>query len=566
MVMYEKGLTRREFLEVAAVGAAGTAAYGLGVPQLFAATPKRGGTVLCGMTFLIQTPDPHRYTGAWARQCMAPTYEGLTTPTPLGERLKLLEEQGPDAAIPDVKPMLADAWEIEKGGTRYVFHLKKNVLFHNGKEFGSEDVKWNWDRIKDPANQSTVRKFTTLFYESADTPDKYTVVANLSKPYGSFLMANAWCFCSILPKDCIPHGTIWGFTPTFKPPTAAPPGTGPFVFSEYQQKRQAVFTRFKDYRIKGLPFLDKVIFKVISENGPRTMALRSGDLHYIYGVESNYLEKNIKGKKINRLITVEKDNVMLYPVLGGGAQTIYLNCNDQKSPHFKNEKVRQALDYCIDKEKLAKTLFGNMGVPMYQPHHPDNSSWGYRDIKYRKPDIEKAKQLLKEAGYPDGLDVEFKITPSWGRNDIRAQIVQQMAKPAGFRIKITPQVGVQYWLNLRKYTFDMLMYSSGGEDPMRVTYGYMHTDPAKPYNGYAPATGVKDPEMDKLLEAVAEETDLQKRKAIYKKVINRINEKAYWIFNNANIGSNGWSSKLKNFKPWEYYAPEQAFVEAWLEA
>jgi len=498
---------------------------------------------------------------------MAPTWEGLVTPTPLGERLRILEEKGPDAAIPEVKPMLADSWEIDKGGKRYVFHLKKNVLFHNGKEFGSEDVKWCWERIKDPKHQSTVRKFTTLFLDSVETPDKYTVVANMSEPYGSFLMANAWCFCAILPKDSIPYGTIWGFTPTFKPPTAAPPGTGPFVFSEYQQKNQAVFTRFENYRIKGLPYLDKVVFKVISQDAPRTMALRSGDMDYIYGVEANFLEKSIKGKKINQPIALEDQGLMVYPILAGQApQAIYLNCNDETTSPFKDEKVRQALDYCIDREKLAKTLYGDLGIPMYQPQHPDVSAWGFRDLKHRSPNIEKAKALLKEAGYPDGLDVEFKITPSWGKNDIRAQIVQQMAKPAGFRVKITPQIGVQYWLNLRKYSYDMLMYTVGGEDPMRMMYGYLHTDPIKPYNGHAPATGGKDPELDKLLDAVAREIDLQKRKAIYKEIVMRINDKAYFIINNANIIANGWSKKLKNFKPWAYYAEEQAFTEAWLEA
>ncbi|MBW1699705.1 MAG: ABC transporter substrate-binding protein [Deltaproteobacteria bacterium] len=558
----KKGLTRREFIELSAVGAA-TAA--LGTPTAFAETPKRGGTLTCGMPWMIQTPDPHRYTGPWARQASAICYEGLTTPTPVGERLRITREKGPDA-VPDVLPMLAENWEIEKGGSRYIFHLKKGVKFHHGKELDSEDVKWTWERIKDPVHVCSSRKMLTEFLTSIETPDRYTVVANLDRPYGAFLKASAWSFSPILPKDSIPYGVTWGQTPSFKPPTAAPPGTGPFKLVKFQQKMEAVYERFDDYYVPGLPYLDKVIYKVIPRETPRTLALRAKNVDYASGVEANWLSQILEDRKINELITLEKEGIQLFPRISSVTLTIFLNSHAEADTPFKDERVRQALDYCIDRKKFAMALYGNLGIPMGQGFHPDISSWGYRDIKPREPDIEKAKQLLKEAGYPNGLDAELKITPVWGRNTKAAQIIQQMARRAGIRFSIKSYSGIQYWSGTRVYKYHAKIYILGGDDPQHYYYLFLHTDPAKPSNGYAPSTGVKDPIMDKLLEEQAGEIDLKKRRAAFKKVVLRCNEKAYLIPYVATIGSDGWSTKLKNFKPWEYFSPQQAFREAWLES
>jgi peptide/nickel transport system substrate-binding protein len=519
---------------------------------------------------------------------MAMSWEGLTTPVSIGERIKITREKGPDA-VPDVKPMLADSWEIEKEGTRYVFHLKKGVKFHNGKEFDSGDVKWSWERIKDPVNRCASRKLLTTYLKAIETPDRYTIVANLERPYAAFLIANAWCNTCILPKDIIPKGMFWGEAP-FKAPTPAPPGTGPFKTVAFQQRLEHVFEAFKDYRMPGIPYLDKVVFKVISKDVPRTMAMRAGDVDYIYGPEPNWLNKVMKGRmdKIHQPITLENDKLVIFPYLMGVTITIYLNAHDQKDTPFKDVRVRQALDYCLDRKRLAKTLYGDLGQPMVQGFHPDISPWGYRDIKGRTRDIEKAKKLLEEAGYPNGLDVEFKITPTWGKQDLMAQMVQQMARPAGFRIKVTPLVGLQYWRCLRTYNYQMFVFTLAKEDPMSFYYPYLHTDHAKPYLGYSPGLGVKDPIMDELLDDMAGETDLQKRKAKFKKVVLsddmagetdlqkrkakfkkvvlRSNEQTYLVPYMMIVGAYAWSTRLKNFTPWNYFYPEEAFRETWLEA
>lgn len=564
-----KGLTRRDFLELTAVGAAGVAASGVGVPNAFGAAPKRGGTATCGMSFLMHSPDPQRWTGYWARQSTGLCYEGLTQPVSIAERARIVKEKGPDF-VPDVQPMLSEGWDIEKDGARYVFHLKKGVKFHNGKEFDSADVEWSWKRIQDPVHRAGGRKMLTTYLKSIETPDKYTVVANLTQPYFAFPAANAWHSAAILPKDTMPQGAIWGETPTFKPPTTAPPGTGPFEMVVYEQKRQAVYQGFKDYRIAGLPYLDKVVFKIISDDTPRTIAVRAGDVDYIWNADATWQNTVLKGKRedwLNRIIDLKKEGLSFFLKMRSTSYALWLNANDKPgvSP-FKDERVRQALDYSIDKEKLGKVLFGDLIVTAGQGFHPDVSPWGYEDIKPKARDIEKAKKLLKEAGYPDGLDVEFKFTPSWGKNDKMAQIVQQMARPAGFRIKLTSLLGGAYWGNLRKASYHIMVYALGGDDPMGFYYGLGHTDPAEPFNGYSGSLWIKDPDLDKLLDDMAAETDLMKRKVKFKKVVLRFNEKSYAIPYGWAVQGPVWrTDKLKNFKPMNYFFPEQAFREAWVE-
>ena len=559
---HKKEMSRREFVKIMAAGAAGTVALSVGGASLFAATPRRGGILKCGMSFLIQSPDPHRRIGPWARQDSALVYEGLVDPVSMGERIQALKENG-KGAIQEVRPMLADAWDIEKGGTRYVFHLKKGVKFHDGKEFGSEDVKWNWERVKDPNSLAGARRLMAIYIKSIETPDRYTVVANLTQPNAAFLIGNAWVNTCILPKDSIPKGKIFG-EGGYSSDRAAPPGTGPFEMVKFKQNDKAVFKAHKEYRIPGLPYLDGVEMLVIKDQ-PRTMALRAGDVDYIYGVIDEYFATVYNEQPLYQ--PFEKDNLTFYPRLNDNTMTLFLNNHPIKghSP-FEDERIRKAFALSIDRRKLAQALYGKRGIPTVQGFQPSESYWGFDDIKVPEPDIAKARQLLKEAGHPNGVDVDLYITPTMAKNDQMAQIVQQMAAAAGFRIKIVSQMGLQYWGHLSKMDVDIITFYIGGDDPMSYYDFFLHTDKASKNNGRAPVTGIKDPVMDKLLDEMAAEMNMQKRRAIFKKVVLRAEDKAYFFTYLQMVLANAWTKKLQNFTPSNYYIPEQGFREAWLES
>ena len=202
---------------------------------------------------------------------------------------------------------------------------------------------------------------------------------------------------------------------------------------------------------------------------------------------------------------------------------------------------------------------------MAQGFHPLINPYGFDDIKPPKPDVEQAKKLLQEAGYPDGLDVEFMINPGRGRVEFVAQVVQQMAKPAGLRVIIKPVIGAQYQNLRRTYKYEMCRLALMKDDPIGHYYERLHTD--KHYGGVAGTTGVKDPILDDLLDQFASEIDLEKRKTVFKKVLLRCNEQSYFIPYWQEVLTAVWSDRLKNFNPWNYAGwGEKALIETWVES
>ncbi|MBT4263145.1 MAG: ABC transporter substrate-binding protein [Deltaproteobacteria bacterium] len=576
----KKDLKRREFLELAAVGAAGAALTSVGVPSVFGATPRRGGTVNIGVEGMFHQPDPTRFHGGHARPSAAPGYEGLTTPVSAAVRAKITIQKGPEH-VPEYDLMLADSIESEKNGARWVFHLKKGVKFHNGQEMTSADVKYAWRRAEDPRHRDGNRSQLTWFMDQKlmdnnpdkviETPDKYTVICNLTQPYGSFPAANYLFLCPIVPAGTIPMGTRWG-DKNFKPKFIAPPGTGPFKMTQYQKKKGMTYEAFEDYRL-GRPNLDKLVYKAIPDDGPRTIALRAGDLDYIVFGDPKWQSKFAKKKNMDdnlfKVLENKKDGLSTYLYPRSEAWSLYFNSHPTKgnSP-FHNEKLRQAFDAAIDKETLVRVIYGKMGIAAGQGFHPSLSAFGFDDIKPTPHNIEKAKQLVKDAGYPDGVTVDFRYNPTFARMGEMVQVLKQMVEPAGFRLNLISGVGFPgYWSSIRKYSHHVMVYFLGRDDPMTGYYSLGHTpkDPLeKPWEGYS-SRGIKDARMDKLLDNFAAADGIEARKATFRKVHEYYREKAYVTPMAWQITGPVWNSKrLKNFRPQDYALPEQAFAKAWV--
>lgn len=533
-----------------------------------ASTPKRGGTLRCGIERLMNGMDPHRFAQGYGLAQAGLCWEGLTKPTSLAERRRIAKEKGVEA-VPDVQPMLAESWEVEKNGARYVFHLKKGVKFHNGKELDSADIEWNWKRILDPVHKSGNRLRLGPYLKTIETPDRYTVVANLKRRNSAFLLATIWHNACVIPKESIPWGVVWGQTPTFKPKEVAPPGTGPFKTVEYSNRVQAVLERFDGFHEQGLPYLDKIIFKVIGQAQPRTMALRAGNLDYVYLPDVPWLKSVTAGKELDRPIHLKNDGLVVWPFQSGFTYVFYMNMHPEKDTPFKDVRVRQALDLCLDRDVIAKAIMGHLGEPMGQGFHPDLFTWGYDDIKPKKPDIEKAKKLLKEAGYPNGLDVDFMLVSGRGGSDKLGQIAQQMAKPAGIRIKLNPLKGVQVSHKTRTWDYDMRFGGCCRLDPSDDYYRRFHTDKRKKNpKGYSFMHGLLDPKLDKMLDDVVAEVDTKKKRALFRKVVDYTNENSHIIFIYTDHWAAAWTDKLRNYKPWEYgyLQREIGLKEAWLES
>jgi peptide/nickel transport system substrate-binding protein len=370
----DSNITRRNFLTLAAAGIAGAAFTGF--PHLTEAQekkPKYGGRLRVSERYKSMGLDAHRNQDFIDYQNYCLMYSGLA-------------EMG---SLPQVEmhPMLAKSWEISKDGREYIFPLREGIKFHHGKELDSGDVKYSIERVMNPATRSP-RAFAFRWIDSVQIIDKYHVKIKLKEPFAPFLTTLTVHNCSIIPAGWEPTGT--------KPA----PGTGPFILKSFVPNETTEFTRFPHYwefddrTGDRLPYLDSIHVRKIVDATISWTALRSGDLDYVSTPPLNIMAKAILEKPVPGMF-------MDYDTPGNN--WIFFNMT---KPPFDNKKVRQAVAYAIDKKELVKAIYWGLGEPVNNQPFMNRSRFCI-PVKDREPDLAKARQLLAEAGYPNGFKVEF---------------------------------------------------------------------------------------------------------------------------------------------------------------
>ena len=292
----------------------------------------------------------------------------------------------------EVVPGLAESWEISADGLKYVFKLKSGVKFHDGTDFNAEAVVFNFNRWGDPASEYKFEGDSFDYYDSMFGPedgrvikevtatDETTVEFTLNQPQAPFLQNIA-----MTPFGIASPTAIQEKKENFK---SEPVGTGPFVFKEWKRNDSITLEKNADYWKEGLPKLNKVIVRSIPDNTARFNALQNGEIDVMEDLnpdDLSILEGNSELQKIER----PPFNVA------------YIGFNFKKKP-FDNVKVRQALNHAVNKQALIDAFFAGQAEPAVNPMPP--TLWGYNDTIEDYPyDLEKAKALLAEAGFPDGL-------------------------------------------------------------------------------------------------------------------------------------------------------------------
>ncbi len=211
-------------------------------------------------------------------------YDGLVDLVPSIVIEDYLKSGKPLDDMPVVVPNLAESWEVSKDGLDYTFHLRKDVTFHNGKDFKAEDVDFCLKRVlSKPVASSSATKFQSM--KEVKVLDDHTIRITLKNPLAPFL-----AFCnmnlSIIAKDSLPMDKLMRTAPKDGPPL--PAGTGPFIPSVWKPGREINFTKFKDFREPGLPYLDGVNLLRVMETTVRYTGLRTGELDWITGVGRKY--------------------------------------------------------------------------------------------------------------------------------------------------------------------------------------------------------------------------------------------------------------------------------------
>jgi peptide/nickel transport system substrate-binding protein len=308
-----------------------------------------------------------------------------------------------------IEPTLAKDYKISRDGKEIIFILEKGVKFHDGKVFDAEDVKFTLDRLMDPKTGTAHPEYYKDI-ESVQVVDSYTLKIKLKNVNSMFFFNLARPDSLIVNKQAIDKIK------------SAPIGTGPFKFVEWIRGDQITLTKFHEYYRKGIPYLDKVTFKFIGDPSAQIASLKAGDIDIIaYDVSPEnalLLEKDPKFKVLNGYTTTK----------------VILSTNNSRKP-FDDVRVRRAMAHAIDRNALIKGAMSGFGVPIGTHMDPGNPY--YIDLTKTYPfDSQKSKQLLAEAGYPNGFEAVIKIPERFAYTKRCGEIITDMLFNVGIKLNI----------------------------------------------------------------------------------------------------------------------------------
>ncbi len=388
-----RGIDRRTFLVAGA-----TAVGGLALPSApaLAATPKRGGTLRISVDQAAAKLNP-LLTRVNPEYLVAELlYSGLTR---LGVGMT-------------AEPDLAESWTSSTSLTEWTFKLRKGLTFHDGSRCTAADVVATFEAILDPKTASPARQNVGPIAR-VSARDETTVVFTLSAPYADLPVALAYTNAKIVPAAIVRSG--------LERLDREAVGTGPFRLVSFEPERLVAVARNDAYYDRERPYLDRVEVAVYPDTTSESSALVAGDTDLMMAVQPTEFARlqKVAGVKTLR-------------VSSGQFCNVNLGC-DQKP--FTDPRVRKALALTIDRPAMVDLVCEGYGTPGNDtPLSPAYRF--YRDLPLRKPDIPRAKRLLAEAGYPNGLEATLIASD---RPAVRTQLavaVREMAKAAGFTINV----------------------------------------------------------------------------------------------------------------------------------
>jgi peptide/nickel transport system substrate-binding protein len=439
----------------------------------------------------LDTVDPHAQTTTMVYNVLRHCYETLVW----------FDEKG------NVIPWLAEKWEVSPDGKVYTFYIRKGVKFHDGSELDAYVVKANFDRWLDPTVRVPQRRQLGPI-EKVEVVDKYTVKVYMKTPYAVFLRALG-VYLLITSSEVITSFGNKTITEVV--------GTGPYKFVAWEKGKRIVIERFDDYWGEK-PVLKRIEWLVIPEASTRLAALLAGDVDFAFNLPPTDLER-VKGDARFTVLTPTSNRIIFVAMIPRGP--------------LADPKVRQALNYAVDVDSIIKNVLYGLGIKTNAPLPPH--FFGYADMPPYTYNPEKAKQLLAEAGYPQGFKVVL-MHPT-GRYLMDKQVAEAIQAYLS-KVGITAELKTMDWPSfvaellkpLDQKTFDMVLLGWGPAvaDAHFTLYGQFHSAQATP-RGLAVAH-YNNSEVDKLLEAALAELNESKRAEYYKKAIEIIWRDAPWIF------------------------------------
>ena len=436
--------------------------------------------------------DPHMTSGTLTFQVDKSIYDTLAEP---------------DKDSGKIVPALAESWTVSDDNLSWTFKLRSGVKFHNGDMLTSADVKATFDRVRsEEAGSVHFAEFAVI--DSIETPDDMTVVFNLSAPHAPFLGSIASGWAAVLPKSLIDAGHDFDSEPV---------GTGPFKFVEWVRDNKVVLAKNTDYWMKGLPMVDNVEMYIIPETSVQVQSLMAGQVDIVFIVDTD----SIPMLEANPDVYLEENLTALIMVMA-------MNC---ENPTLSDVRVRQAINYAIDKQKILDIAYGG-GMPINT--FMDRSNAYYNDVEYYNYNPEKAKALLKEAGVSSDEEFELFLPQNYALHVTAGEMYQEMLSDVGLNVKIQ-LVDWSTWISdvYRGGKFDFTVIGHTGKlDPDGTLRGYGEGKYVNWYNE----------ETAELLKEAAVTIGYENRKPLYDKALDIMAKEVPFVY----LGSSSRQTGIRN--------------------
>ncbi len=429
--------------------------------------------------------DPHTQGDMGSEAICRHVYAPIVSYTPDGE----------------VHPNIAESWDIADDGMSITFHLRKDVTFHNGDPLTAEDIKFSFERqLSIPDERQYV-----LLMDDVDVIDDYTCRVNLNTPAPAVFLVNvSGAASTIVPKNYTEKMEAEG-----KSISDAPIGCGPYKFVSFTSYDECVLERWDDFWGEK-PANAGLTFKIITDDAAKTIALETGEIDFL--VETPTIDYS----RID-----ENPDLVLEPY--DTAWMEYLCINNQKAP-FDDIRVRQALSYLVDRDAIVAIAENGHGTPLYCPAAKGDIS--YTDLENKYPyNVEKAKELLAEAGYPNGFEVE--ILTGQGYREQTAVVLQQSFEQAGIKVNVRVMETAALFEATVKGDHSLALMARNTDADPEAGIGPLYRSTATPEEGNR--WFIRDPKIDEYFDAALVPTAMSERQKIYAEMHNYIMEQAYTI-------------------------------------
>ncbi len=428
------------------------------------------------------------------------------------------------------QPYLAESWDVSEDGLSVTLNLVQNATFHDGEPVTSEDVAFSIMTIKEN------HPFKSMFapVESVETPDEHTAVIKLSQPHPALLLALSPALAPVIPKH------VYGDGQDVKshPANSAPVGSGPFMLDEFVAGETVVLKKNPNFFMDGRPKLDEIIVRIIKDPSALLIAMENGEAD-IYPFMGTSTEIKRLGDAEHLELTTDG-----YAAIGP-INWLAFNTGSEK---LKDVRVRQAIAYAVDRDFITKALHRGVSTPQRGPII-EGSPFFDDTIPTYDVDLDKAKALMAEAGYADGMSLTIDYIPGpKEQQQSMAEYMKSQLKKIGIELEVRAAPDFPTWAGrVGGHDFDLTMdiVFNWGDPVIGVHRTYLCSN-IKPGVIWSNTQQYCNEKVDEVLNAAAVEADPDKRKELYGEFQQMVaaDLPIYWI--NALPYHTAYDKKIQN--------------------